>query len=188
MVEYKIGDKTFHIYRSVITIKSQTITGSKIYGDAWTPAELACTLTYDAPLYGSDQVNYTQRIFTKYGENRNEFDVTVDRGGRDVSDEYKIKTAWGTVFIEKRVITLTAGSASKDYDGTPLTCDTYVLTDGSLATGDHITIVTFEEDSVVEDRYAVAENIISSVTIMRGQTNVSDCYHVKKINGTLIIN
>ncbi|MDO5408728.1 MAG: hypothetical protein Q4F28_15580, partial [Eubacteriales bacterium] len=49
--------------------------------------------------------------------------VVKDASGNDVSAEFAVKTVDGTLTIMKRDVTLTSGSGSKEYDGTPLTND-----------------------------------------------------------------
>ena len=48
--------------------------------------------------------------------------------GRDVTENYDISYANGELWITPRKIVITAGSASKVYDATPLTCDQYTVT------------------------------------------------------------
>ena len=54
--------------------------------------------------------------------NKIESYVVRDADGNDVTDQFSnIKTADGTLEVTKRQVTLTSGSASKEYDGTALT-------------------------------------------------------------------
>ncbi len=61
-----------------------------------------------------------------------------DQQGRDVTDQYNISRADGTLQILRRKITIATGSASKQYDGEPLTCDRYWIAEGTLAPGDEL--------------------------------------------------
>lgn len=68
--------------------------------------------------------------------------VTIyDENGQDVTNKYyDIYLYDGTLTILKRRITLTIGSASKVYDGMPLTCTDYWISSGSLAPGNELTL------------------------------------------------
>ena len=46
-----------------------------------------------------------------------------DPHGNDVTDQFKITTEDGKLTIDKRSVTITAGSAEKEYDGSALTAD-----------------------------------------------------------------
>ena len=49
--------------------------------------------------------------------------VVTDPHGNDVTDQFKITTENGELTIDKRPVTITAGSAEKEYDGSALTAD-----------------------------------------------------------------
>ena len=49
--------------------------------------------------------------------------VVTDPHGNDVTDQFKITTEDGKLTIDKRSVTITAGSAEKEYDGSALTAD-----------------------------------------------------------------
>ena len=69
--------------------------------------------------------------------------VKVWANGTEVTANYSIRTEDGTVTIAPRPITVTAGSADKVYDGTPLTCERYdVTSDIQLVEGHTLTAKT----------------------------------------------
>ena len=69
--------------------------------------------------------------------------VKVWADGTEVTANYSIRTEDGTVTIAPRPITVTAGSADKVYDGTPLVCATYnVTSDIRLVEGHTLTAKT----------------------------------------------
>ena len=69
--------------------------------------------------------------------------VKVWADGTEVTANYSIRTEDGTVMIAPRPITVTAGSADKVYDGTPLVCATYnVTSDIRLVEGHTLTAKT----------------------------------------------
>lgn len=49
--------------------------------------------------------------------------VVTDPHGNNVTDQFKITTENGELIIDKRPVTITAGSAEKEYDGSALTAD-----------------------------------------------------------------
>ena len=55
--------------------------------------------------------------------------------GADSTGNYTISFDLGTLAIDRRPITITAASDSKAYDGTPLTCEKYVLAPGEYKGG-----------------------------------------------------
>lgn len=58
------------------------------------------------------------------GESNNTLEVIIlDPNDNDVSHNYKINVEYGILKVTKRPIRVTTGSASKVYDGTPLTCN-----------------------------------------------------------------
>ena len=62
----------------------------------------------------------------------------TDENGNDVTDQYRITYMEGTLRMERRNIILTSGSASKEYDGKPLTNPEYTVTGDGLADGDKL--------------------------------------------------
>jgi LPXTG-motif cell wall-anchored protein len=109
------------------------------------------------------------------------------RDGVDVTENYANLIAdEGTLTVEKvsASITVTAGSASKDYDGTPLTEGTYTFTEGVLIEGDELVIVI--EGSQTE--VGSSANKVVSIKVMRGDTDVTDCYTIEApVDGELVI-
>ena len=63
----------------------------------------------------------------------------TDENGNDVTDQYRITYMEGTLRMERRNILLMSGSASKEYDGKPLTNPEYTVTGDGLADGDNWT-------------------------------------------------
>jgi hypothetical protein len=65
--------------------------------------------------------------------------VVKDKDGNDVTKQFTVTTANGELKINKRPITLTSSSATKEYDGTPLTNDEVIVSGDGLAEGETIT-------------------------------------------------
>ena len=63
----------------------------------------------------------------------------VDKNGEDVTNNYEISYGYGKLTINPRNVTLTSASASKPYDGTPLTKDTVTVGGDDFANGEGAT-------------------------------------------------
>lgn len=108
----------------------------------------------------------------------------VEKGGADVTDNYEIDFAAGTLTVEQRKITLT--SASRDdwtYDGTTRFDENYTLT-GTLAAGQSITVASH---TTVCDYTAGTENKLT-YTVYNGTEDVTHNYGITETNGTLKVN
>ncbi len=70
--------------------------------------------------------------------------VIKNVGGRDVTKCYNISTPETDIEITKRVVNITTGSISTEYNGKPVSCTDYEITGGgSLADGDTIKVVSY---------------------------------------------
>ncbi len=140
----------------------------------------------------------------------------TNRSGVDVTMNYRIQTMSGTLTILPRPITIRTASASKIYDGTPLTASGFTLAwdsevdwsaspfsaavnppntmrDSCLATGDKSTVVNNGTLTKVlwseeENRAYGCDNTVGSYTIRnaRGE-DVRNDYRVRIITGTLTV-
>ena len=106
--------------------------------------------------------------------------------GFDTTENYDITLIKGTLEVVKRKITLTADDATKVYDGTPLTKDSYRVTAGTVP-GTH-SITEIDIIGTITDAGSVP-NVIdeSSIVIMLGSRDVTDCYEITLIDGTLTV-
>ena len=88
--------------------------------------------------------------------------------------------------ITENTITITANSASKTYDGTPLTDGGFSFTEGVLVTGDVLTAVVEGSATNVGDE---GKNVVKSYKVMRGDVDVTGNYTFgNSIDGKLTIN
>ena len=90
-----------------------------------------------------------------------------------------------TFTINKRAITVTAGSSSKTYNGTALTNSSATLTEGSLASGQTLTA---SATGTITNAGSVANTVSTAVVKNSAGTDVSSNYTITKVNGTLTIN
>ena len=109
--------------------------------------------------------------------------VTVkDADGNDVTDHYEITLMPGTLTITQKPLTITADSDSKEYDGTPLTKNSY--TNSALAEGDKIESVTIT-GSITE--VGSVDNVASAAVIKAGSEDVTPNYDITYVPGKLTI-
>ena len=167
------------------------------------------TETYDGT---EKQVNG----FTVKGENKDQDDQTIAAdfsaitvGAKDIdAGEYPANFAENTVgTVDKtgryivaaanngklvinpvtgQLIIITANSARKTYDGTPLTDNNFTFTQGVLADGDVLTAVVEGSATNVGDE---GKNVVKSYAVKRGETDVTKNYTFgNSIDGKLTIN
>ena len=103
----------------------------------------------------------------------------------DVTSNYSISLATGTLKVTPREITVRAGDAQKLYDGDPLTCKTYaVVSETRLLSGHSLTAVT--SGSQTNAGYGVNSIVPGSVKITGGAgRDVTACYAVTVEDGVL---
>ena len=88
--------------------------------------------------------------------------------------------------VTGQLITITANSASKIYDGTPLMDNGFTFTQGVLADGDVLTAVVEGSATNVGDE---GKNVVKSYVVKRGETDVTKNYTFgNSIDGKLTIN
>ncbi len=171
---------SLHVYYSILSASSQDLT--KSYDD------LPVDLSYIIPSVNLYTSTHTVKIISNASPNagvrQNSFSVTVvDEAGRDVTYFYKIDSHYGQLNITPRKISVKADDASKPYDGTPLTCDTYTITEGSLLT--HHTV---SEHQIEGSQTAIgrSENLLIRIKIVDGNGNdMTANYAVENLPGKL---
>ena len=116
------------------------------------------------------------------GSSDNSFTYELNEG--TLAENYIIETEEGklTVTSPEQHIVITANSAEKTYDGTPLTDDGFTYTDFVLAEGDVLEAVV--EGSQTDAGSSV--NVIKSYRVMRGDEDVTANYIFDdSVDGTL---
>ncbi|WP_418864920.1 YDG domain-containing protein [Senegalimassilia anaerobia] len=102
---------------NTVTYDGEEHTVSGVTGDTYTN-ENKVTFTVEgmsASVSGTDAGTYTNKVVGT--------PVVKDPHGNDVTNQFKITTEDGKLTIDKRSVTITAGSAEKEYDGSALTAD-----------------------------------------------------------------
>lgn len=109
--------------------------------------------------------------------------VVKDANDNDVTSQFNVNTEDGQLTINPRKVTLSSGSASKRYDGTPLTKDEVTVTSGSFATGEGATYdVTGTITNVADNK---PNNNTFTYTLNKGTTDGN--YVIEIMYGTLEI-
>lgn len=160
--------------------------------------------TYDGtPLVGSnDDVFYISGVLedghtyvarstaeatiTKVGQKSNDFEVIIrDENGNDITDWYKLRRETGMLTVSPRNIEITAGSATKVYDGTPLVCDEATITDGDLVAGDRIVSWVINDS---QTNPGTRDNMIEKIKIVNSKgEDVTSNYKIVLKSGKLTV-
>ncbi len=111
--------------------------------------------------------------------------VITDKDGNPVTDNYEIISAtYGTLTVTKRKVYLTSESASKPYDGTPLTAPYVVATEGTTVPNGHeikATVTGSQTDVGLSDNVYDAE-----IQIIYNGEDVTEYYDIiERLMGTL---
>lgn len=106
----------------------------------------------------------------------------VDAKGNDVTSYYDISYEDGTLTINKRSVTLTSESASKVYDGTPLTKHEVTVTGDGFVEGEVTDIRATGSVTYVSEG-----EVTNTITFTKGQKFKDSNYDITKDEGTLTI-
>ena len=153
------------------------------------------SMTADNKLYDvTKSVKATETAaWTAKGTNAGEYPVGVAAGDFENINKNFTNVAFVIVDgvlkinpITENTITITANSASKTYDGTPLTDGGSSFTEGVLVDGDVLTAVVEGSATNVGDE---GKNVVMSYKVMRGDVDVTGNYTFRNsIDGKLTIN
>ena len=164
-----------------ITVKADS--ASKTYDGTALTKTSGGTVTSGALASGHTITVTNSGTITNVGTTNNTVTKVVvkDASGNDVTSNYNISTAVGTLTVTKRPITVTAGSSQKVYDGTALTNGSHTITSGSLVSGHTITVT----NSGTITNVGSTSNPVSKVVIKNGSTDVTSNYSITTVAGTL---
>ncbi len=125
--------------RIVITNAGKIYDGIPLHSAAFT-VEAVSPLTFALAQGHQISTVMTGGAQTDVGSSENAFlSCRILDGERDVTHNYAPQGIAGILKVDPRPITVSSGSATKPYDGTPLVChDTITVIDGSLAPGQHL--------------------------------------------------
>ena len=124
---------------------------------------------------------------TTVGSSLNSISATiVDENGADVSDYYTIEYQPGTLRVFHRSIQVLSGTASKEYDGTPISCEQFSIAAGELPAG-HTVVPTYISSLSPQSEAGTYENKIAVMIKDASGQDVTANYNVLTISGSLNI-
>lgn len=152
------------------------------------------SMTADNKLYDvTKSVKETETAaWTAKGTNAGEYPVGIAAGDFENTNKNFTNVTFKIVDgvlkinpITENTITITAASASKTYDGTPLTNNGFTFTEGVLVKGDELTAVVEGSQTDVGS----SDNVVTSYKVMRGNKDVTGNYTFgESVKGTLTVN
>ena len=89
----------------------------------------------------------------------------------------------GVVSMPRETLEITSGNASKYYDGTPLTCESYEMTKGNLKEGHTIKVIFVGTRTNV----GTSDNLFKVVVTDAEGKNVTSSYQIIKTYGQLVV-
>jgi len=113
----------------------------------------------------------------------------TENGQEEVIENYDITVVHGTLEVTRRGITVQAGNAYKQYDGTPLTCDRYDISgtsavESGLIAGHRASVLVVGSQTEVGTGF----NIIANVQIFDAfDVDVTNNYEIYKVSGWLTV-
>lgn len=150
----------------------QSVTGYKvesISNPLYTAADFAFSGT--ASVTGTDAGSYPMGLKAEQFQNTSKNFTNV-----------KFVVNDGELTINPMPLTITAGSDSKAYNGTPLTNDTFTRT--SLAAGDTLASVTVTGS---QTNVGSSDNVASDAKLVRGDRDVTANYAIEYVDGKLTV-
>lgn len=111
--------------------------------------------------------------------------ATFLQDGTDVTANFNVTAKTGKITVSQRPITVTADSATKEYDTKPLTKDTASVTSGSLVSGHKLAAaeVVGSQTEVGDSKNTIKENSVK-ITDAKG-SDVTKNYAITLKDGTL---
>lgn len=168
-------------YEITVVAKSDTVTYN---GHTQTLSEFE-TLTFTM----KNGQTYTVSGLTASGSGKDagSYDVRVtgtavvtDAYGNDVTDQFSVKNQPGKLTIKPRNVTLTSGSANKEYDGLPLTNHNVAVTGDDWVDGEGATY------NVTGTRTLVGSGKNTFTYTLNDNTNPSN-YNIQQVEGNLTV-
>ena len=131
-----------------------------------------------------EKISLVFHEFTEVGTHKNIPDVLItDESGRDITDRYKITFSAESITINKKYLAISTGSASKVYDGTPISKKTLSIVSGSLLSGHYIKNQIFTE--AVDA--GITKNVADIIIFDSEGNEVTGCYNIVCKPGELTV-
>ena len=164
-------------------VKIKPVDKSKVYDGTEFSSNEVELLDETTLVNGHELIIEADGLITNYGScDNNVTSYKVIKGEKDVTVNYNIETVTGSLSVEQRPITIKSYDAEKVYDDTPLVNEKVEITEGSLALGEVIDTLTFQ-DAIDVGEY---ENTIIW-HIYRDNVDVTFNYDVTTEFGLLVI-
>lgn len=176
--EFSLAKGVIHVYEYQVVFQSPNV--NKVY-DGKTAPTADFREGYILPEHS---YRITSTASVDVGVGRNTFTVEIfDADGNDVSERYYIMKISGEMNIQHAPLSVKAGDASKIYDGTALTNDTYTVESGSLIEGHSIAECVISGSQTEVGR---SDNTIESIKIVDEDGNdVTSNYQIELLTGKL---
>ena len=184
-VETKPGKLTVTPVTAEVTV---TITGNSI-DKTYNGAEQSVTgykiKSISNPLYTEKDFAFSGEAIAK-GTDVGTYKMGLSETQfKNISDNFtnvKFAVTDGSLTIAPMPLTITAGSDSKPYDGTPLTCGEFDST--TPAEGDTVASVTLTGS---QTNVGSSDNVASDAKLMRGDRDVTANYAIEYVAGKLTV-
>jgi len=176
------GELTMTNASAAITITAAS--GEWTY-DGTAHENTAVTVTEGSLLEGDELVatatgSVTNVADTATGNNPIAEDYKIMHGDMDVTGNYTITPVAGTLTINKRSVTLTSESDSREYNGTALTNPNVTVSGDGFVEGEVTNIITTGSVTLVS-------SVTNTITFTEGANYKADNYNITKNEGTLSI-
>ncbi len=119
-------------------------------------------------------------------KNEIQFQIT-DSQGNDITNRYSFVQSGGKIQVTPRAVTLRTASASKQYDGEPLSDSRFEVIKGSLCKGESIKLATTSIVNVGYTQNYIIEYTVYGKNADGSITDVSSNYRISYDYGTLTI-
>jgi uncharacterized repeat protein (TIGR02543 family) len=106
--------------------------------------------------------------------------VTITCDGKAVTDDFIVKSVNGSLTITKRNVTITAESATKEYDGKALTKDSYTITGDGFVAADTPTITVTGTQTIV----GTSKNTVTCTGL---SDEIAANYNITTVEGNLTV-
>ena len=172
---------TLSVYHSELHITTTSL--SKLYdGMPLSASRTDWTLDSGALMMGHRLSVTMSASLNQVGTCENVARVAItDEGGVDVSRHYSIETTYGSLEILPRPIVVESASATKIYDGSPLTAESAQLSSGTLLPGHKLACQFTGSQTELGN-----SNNLFTVDVVDGKgDSVASCYDISTVTGRL---
>ena len=184
-IEYLPGTLTVTPVTAEVTV---TITGNKstvTYNGAEQSVTGYKVESISNPLYTEENLAFSGEAIAK-GTDSDTYKMNLtaaqfENNSKNFTNVQIIVTD-GELTINPMALTITAGSDSKAYDGTPLTCGEFDST--TPAEGDTVASVTLTGS---QTNVGSGDNVASGAKLVRGDRDVTANYAIEYVNGKLTV-